>query len=727
MEQKQNIYMGKIKKFFVWIILLMPLVVFAACGKTERQRGIEGYIYEAELLSGTEDWGSNFKSSGSWLYYIGYGSSLYRIPLGEDGKLEGESPAGARFSAGDGILDYTINADGGIYCFYASAGWHGSGNVELAGGRLSKYLEDGEEAFRLSLDGRKAVYASLPADPGFLAAGREGRVFLLNGDEILAIDEAGAIAGRADITALRPGEGYSGTERLLEGEGGRVYYMTEKEGRQTVYELSEEGNDFRLQAMSGGGWEEKNSLLGKFYGSPHGILYCGMDGILQCCGGEGEWRDMLRWSDSNLWQNAQEVTWMPEGRVLVGFMVLRDGDVSHEYYLLDRRKAEELPEKEELVLVCIGVCHNDLEDAVIRFNRDSDKYHITIETYDGEDAVTRLDTRLVSSDPPDLLELSELDVAKYGEKQALADLDEYLEKSSLLKREDFLEGILEGYTVNGRLTGIPSGFMCFTLLGHPAETGEQPGWTVEDMMALTEAYPGRKLNGFSFYFNLERLCADYVMDQFVNRESGECRFDSDEFRSLVQWLAGHSGSGRGYYDEEEVVEPLIIWERIFEFTDYLRYVSRSDERLAMIGFPSQDGQPLYRAGAVNVVGITEKSGCKEGAWQFLEFFLSREVERTWQLSGDFPSRRDLVEKMLEEAATPGYWHEYDCATPEEVRGVEEMIAHTDFSLKDSLELQVMNIIAEEAESYFNGDKSLEEAAKVIQNRVSTLVQERLQR
>ena len=34
-------------------------------------------------------------------------------------------------------------------------------------------------------------------------------------------------------------------------------------------------------------------------------------------------------------------------------------------------------------------------------------------------------------------------------------------------------------------------------------------------------------------------------------------------------------------------------------------------------------------------------------------------------------------------------------------------------------------IAEEAESYFNGDKSLEEAGKVIQNRVSTLVQENL--
>ncbi len=705
------------------LLFLTAVLFLSACGKAERQRGIEGYIYEAELLSGTEDWGSNFKSNGTWLYYIGYGSALYRIPLGEDGKPERENPAGARFSADDGILDYTISADGEIYCFYADTGGHDTGSLELSGGRLSKYLEDGEEVYRLSLDGRKAVYASLPAAPGFLAAGREGRIFLLSGDEILVVDETGAVVGGADISAVRPGEGYSGTEKLLEGEDGRVYYMTENEGRRTAYALLEEENSCRLQAMSGGGWEEKSSLAGRFYGSHHGILYCGPDGILQCCGGEGEWKDMLRWSDSNLWQNAQEVIWISEERVLAGFTVLRDGDVSHEYYLLNRRKAEELPEKEELVLACTGVCGNDLEDAVIRFNRDSDRYHITIEVYDGEDAITKLDTRLVSSDPPDLLELSELDVVKYGEKQVLADLNEYLKKSGLLKREDFLEGILEGYTVNGRLTGIPSGFMCFTLLGRPEETGEKAGWTLEDMMALTEAYPGRKLNGFSFYFNLEWLCGDYVMDKFVNLESGECKFDSDEFRSLVQWLAEHSGSGRGYYDEEEVEDPLIRLERIFEFIDYLRYVSRSDEKTAMIGFPSHDGRPLYQAGPVNAVGITEKSGYRDGAWQFIEFFLSQEVERTWQLSGYFPSRRDLVEKMLEEAVTPGYWYEYDCAAPEEVQGVEEMIAHTDFSLRDGVREDIIGIIAEETESYFNGDKSLEEVTKVIQNRVSTLVQE----
>ena len=116
------------------------------------------------------------------------------------------------------------------------------------------------------------------------------------------------------------------------------------------------------------------------------------------------------------------------------------------------------------------------------------------------------------------------------------------------------------------------------------------------------------------------------------------------------------------------------------------------------------------------------AGCtlvkQKGSWS-----QEQEVERTWQLSGYFPSRRDLVEKLPEEAVTPGYWYEYDCAAPEEVQGVEEMIAHTDFSLRDGVQEDIIGIIAEEAESYINGDKSLEEVTKVIQNRASTLVQE----
>ncbi len=112
--------------------------------------------------------------------------------------------------------------------------------------------------------------------------------------------------------------------------------------------------------------------------------------------------------------------------------------------------------------------------------------------------------------------------------------------------------------------------------------------------------------------------------------------------------------------------------------------------------------------------------------------------------------------MLEDAVTPEYWmidgkvrtdsegspeekwkwsgsywnmdgelveYQYTAATREEADALREMIAHTDFSLRGGVQEDIIGIIAEEAESYFNGDKSLKEVTKVVQNRVSTLVQE----
>ena len=99
--------------------------------------------------------------------------------------------------------------------------------------------------------------------------------------------------------------------------------------------------------------------------------------------------------------------------------------------------------------------------------------------------------------------------------------------------------------------------------------------------------------------------------------------------------------------------------------------------------------------------------------------------------------------MLEDAVTPEYWmidgkvRTDSEGSPEEkwkwsgsywnmdgeLVEYQYTAAHTDFSLRGGVQEDIIGIIAEEAESYFNGDKSLKEVTKVVQNRVSTLVQE----
>ena len=52
---------------------------------------------------------------------------------------------------------------------------------------------------------------------------------------------------------------------------------------------------------------------------------------------------------------------------------------------------------------------------------------------------------------PDILDIADLDLKALASKGLFVDLNEYLEPSSSLDRSDFLDNLLDAYTVNGRL------------------------------------------------------------------------------------------------------------------------------------------------------------------------------------------------------------------------------------------------------------------------------------
>lgn len=89
-----------------------------------------------------------------------------------------------------------------------------------------------------------------------------------------------------------------------------------------------------------------------------------------------------------------------------------------------------------------------LKDQVAAFNRASGEYRVVIQVYQGEEGMVRLDADLVSSNPPDLLDLQWLDVEKYAGRMVMEDLAPYLEDSAALDREDYLDGVLNAYTIN---------------------------------------------------------------------------------------------------------------------------------------------------------------------------------------------------------------------------------------------------------------------------------------
>ncbi len=145
--------------------------------------------------------------------------------------------------------------------------------------------------------------------------------------------------------------------------------------------------------------------------------------------------------------------------------------------------------------------------------------------------------------------------------------------------------------------------------------------------------------------------------------------------------------------------------------------------------------------------MSSSSENKEGVWEFIRFNVTKErQENIGSPNGGFPILKSALEKQFEKDMEPEYgkeengsqteipkmtWagnmggEEYSvevyAATKEQVDRVREVIMSTQGT--ERMDEEVMHIILEEANGYFSGQKSGEEVASVVQNRVQLYLNE----
>lgn len=760
------------RKYNITIMLFAifaAMVLLSACGSKEPRRGIDGYLYTASELP--LEGGSRLKFRGGYLYYQDFTSpndpadntvgSLYRISeenllsaSGTEG-IQNELVVEVDSNVGK-ILEYALDDTGAVYYCLAEMEYFKNSETEIWEAKVKNVLikksEDGREIYRrpLDLDANTSYEITLAVDEG-------GWVFLLVEDTVHVFDMEGNLAGELDMGEYHA-VGISASEKLAEGADGRVYYVWKDDGRAelAVYEILKEnagsGTNFRLERLTAFNEEMRaeGGGYGTLFGSFGGLLYNDKDGILkQYQSEDGSFRELLRWSDSSLIGNPHDIIWISE-ECLIAYFPFEEKQL----YLLTKKDVGEVPEKEELTLAIRYPSFN-LEQRVAEFNRENERYHITLTTYITEEQQTRLDAELVSSNPPDLLDLTYMDAGKYAEKGLLEDLAPYLEGSGVLDMDAYWDSIREGYTVNGRLICLPRSFTVFVLMGRESLLGSLEAWDMEAIITLSEEYPEGRLMGMdNFQYVLEELCSDYILEQYIDWENGTCTFDQKEFGEFMMWLEEHTDGWERIASERDyqggiVPEDILLLKRMWHvWFDPMRYDMIYQGDMYVAGYPSQNGRTMYQGYAFDLIGIASKSAHKDGAWEFLEYYLSY-PETEYDVG--FPAQKELFVQMLEEQMTPEYYErknpkqgeepieirakssfvmdgeaiDYYYLTPEQAELLQDIAEHTAFSLNGGVRAEVINIIMEEMDGYFKGEKTLEETTTVIQNRVQILVQERM--
>ena len=722
----------------IWFSITVLLLFCTACGEgsSEKEVGIDGYVYRPELLftiEGQEPRVYKMKAWGGYLYYVRR-NALCRLSVENevdftDSREVMEIPAG-------GMLDYVPGPDQTLY-YVAGEERAWDAKTDARGCTMIKRLENGKTEYT-----RFFPDAAVSGEE-CLAVNREGWAFLALEDGIYCVDPKGELTD-----SIRTGEirkpGMEG--ELLQGAEGRIYYCVKTSlARYSFYEVV--GKDsFQLVKLEGLPVEDITDI----YSSEYGLLCDTWGGTLyQYSIDSSGWKMLLQWGDADMYHpvsNTNLIAQISEDRIITYLAVDTGRENREGMSLLTRTPVAELPEREEIVMVSIYPS-SELMQMVTEFNRSNSRYHVTVETYLWGELDTKLNSRLVSSSPPDLLDVSRLDVLNYAEKQTFEDLEPYLEGSSLLDREDFMENLLEGYTVDEKLVCVPRCFAIEITTGKTSIIGEEAGWTVKEFMETAEKSPGLRLTDYSSReFMLKGLFKQYLCGHYIDWDTGECRFDGEEFCSFLEWIkyadaVMEDQTENRYWTEERLVTRM----EMNSMSDCAKMEVLFGEEVTFKGDPTGDGSVFFPVVPIDAIGIVSGAKHKEGAWEFIEYILSRDNVNSLGI----PGRRDIFIKLLEEEMTPEYLITEDgemvlsmgkprlkikaahgpesipyyFMTQEQADALLEVLEAVDFTPTGGIKNDIVGIIIEESQSYMEGDRSVEEVARFIQNRVRTLVQE----
>ena len=438
-----------------------------------------------------------------------------------------------------------------------------------------------------------------------------------------------------------------------------------------------------------------------------------------------------------------------------------DGSSNAKFGKYTKVDPDTIPEKKLLSLGCLWI-DSDVRKRVIEFNKNSNEYRIVINdysVYDTEDdwnaGTNKFNSDIASGQAPDIVIASDAGaIHNYITKGLFVDLTDYIKNDAGIDYDDIFPNLIKACSYNDKLYEIVPSFTVSTVAGKKSVLGDRKSWTMEEFLQFKNSLQ----SGMSMFADstregmLSSMLTVNVSD-YMDFGKGRCYFDTPEFVSLLEYLKefpkaeemytddywenyDYESAESAYRENKVVLCPTTIYD--IRETKYLIRGTFGEE-VTFIGYPCKEGNGSAIVPSTSIA-ISAKSAYKDEAWNFVRYYLTDEYQG--KLGWGIPASMKTFDERAKDAQNKPYYTdengnkiEYDDTyyingqeviikplTAEEVSSIKEFIKSVDriSSYNDEIE----NIITEDAEPFFAGQKSAEEAAKVIQSRVNIYINEK---
>lgn len=434
------------------------------------------------------------------------------------------------------------------------------------------------------------------------------------------------------------------------------------------------------------------------------------------------------------------------------WFVLEQTDAPSLVYMVKGQEKEE-KERQILQLACLEA-DSDLQKEVADFNKKNKDYEIEIISYsDRENPEQGLMVDLSVRSDIDIVLIPPEEADQLIAKNLFVDLYPFLDADPGLKRDDFSENLLQAYEQNGKLYQTVSWLHLQCLVTKKSNLENKNEWNLDVFETLLETYPGAAVYTDASSSSILKQFLRMMAVDLVDWEQKSCSFDSDAFSKMME-LANRYGIEDGSVEAEDEIQALrdnrlLFSQTILTPTEVVLYDDALSGDYVVVASPFQDGMGANVYSSAPQFGIVAGSENQNAAWQFVRRFFTKQYQdfsKDILLMGTdsvgIPVREDCLDALLkrytatETYEVDGEWFEpyiaaigndrYDFEmeqplTTEQETIFREIVANAE--KREGIDSRIEEIVLEESQSYFSGEKELEEVIGIIQKRVTTYLNE----
>lgn len=509
-----------------------------------------------------------------------------------------------------------------------------------------------------------------------------------------------------------------------------------------IYDEGTEKMQFFYAGLSDGDWKKAGEMnaapsdINQFYAMVDNDIYYQVNSSNMISGnglvrwnidtGERTW--ILKYDVNGLAQYDTSVIFVENKPVCV-FLGKSDG-YGYKHYMVSVSEQKLQSDKDIIVADLVGSC-NQGEKAAIIASMDSPDCQYKYVDASSQEEKDRIMAELSNKKGPQIMYVSMDDYYNLIEKGMLCDWYSFMDRSLFA---DILPGVLELGTVGNSLYGLPVGIRVESMaVGRQLEDSE---WTIDTIVELmSEGELNTSLRSPYIFNNKDYLEPDFVINSLtkcafnnsfiIDWDTKTAHFDDERFIKLLELTredVSDIPAGDAYDND-------IIWAYLNDYPIVMNYLSKADTDYIIMGFPNhaKSGNYIMPAGNGMLV-INANITNPEKVVLYIRKLMDKQVQldiMNFCIGIQKMNVQDFV--RTDDSGNKIYMNLYNTREYNEEKILSLFNKAAEFLEGCEPEPQqygvINRIILEELASMRNNNKSTQDTAKIINDRVEIYLQE----